>query len=347
MALDDLRRLEEVGAFDPTLPFGALAALHVPFDELAGPPARVEARMISALQRGGRVGLIGASGTGKSSVISAVLQSNRELFAPILVPASSQSERMMAEPVEVAGHLITTITRAARQVGYLGAGEEQEALRRTAPTRRIGRSRQATLTAGVPWLQGKLATDVGDQVADVPVGLDERQEVLDQVLAAVAGQGLIPVLVFDDTDRWIDGVGFEHPTRTVDGFFRRVLRWVSELDCALVVAVHRGYLAPSGARAHLLEALDTPVDLPPLPDLDALARIVRRRITVAFEDSDAATPALHTVMSLEALATAFEDYRRSGLRRAIGHIHLALLDACAIGTETITRPHLASAISAR
>lgn len=127
------------------------------------------------------------------------------------------------------------------------------------------------------------------------------------MLAAVAGQGLIPVLVFDDTDRWIDGVGFEHPTRTVDGFFRRVLRWVSELDCALV----------------------------------------RRRITVAFEDSDAATPALHTVMSLEALATAFEDYRRSGLRRAIGHIHLALLDACAIGTETITRPHLASAISAR
>lgn len=87
--------------------------------------------------------------------------------------------------------------------------------------------------------------------------------------------------MFDDTDRWIP----DDDADTVDGFFRDIIRWLTDLPVSVVVAAHRRYLDNGSRRRYeLLEFLDTQVAIPRLEDATALATILERRIALKVVD---------------------------------------------------------------
>lgn len=58
-------------------------------------------------------------------------------------------------------------------------------------------------------VSAELAKQVGPPQA-IDRSAAETLEVVEQMLATVHGEGLVPVLVFDDTDRWLSGSLGEH-----------------------------------------------------------------------------------------------------------------------------------------
>ncbi len=70
MSRSPVGSLLEKRAFDQRPPVDALYQYHVPFDDLL-PGRQVESELLALALARGRVGLVGASGTGKSSVASA------------------------------------------------------------------------------------------------------------------------------------------------------------------------------------------------------------------------------------------------------------------------------------
>ena len=140
----------------------------------------------------------------------------------------------------------------------------------------------------------------------------------------------MPVLVFDDTDRWLTGSAYTEPEALVAGFFGRVLPELAELRCALVVAVHRRYLKDQTTRAAVQRTLDTPVEIPSLTAADGIAKVIESRVR-AHARSAGSRPSIRDVMTQVAIDQLFQHYHRGlrgELRGVLGAVHIALAEAC-------------------
>lgn len=150
--------------------------------------------------------------------------------------------------------------------------------------------------------------------------------------------GLVPVLVFDDSDRWLG----DADATTRHEFFGRMLPSLRELPCALVVAIHRHYLADADLRGDIERALEVRIDVPRLPGVDALHTVLDSR-TQAHCQLD-----LSRVIDAAGLDRVFAAYA-SGLRHEVRGVlkivHVALTEACDAGADRITDRHIDAAIA--
>jgi ABC-type dipeptide/oligopeptide/nickel transport system ATPase component len=235
-----LRALQQRHAFDPTPPEADLGNLHVPFDTLTGTQG-YEDRLAGALRRGERVALIGRSGAGKSSITEHVLGSSFvQDLAPIKIRVGLDPASVITDPGAFTRHLVRTV---ARHLEQNETGRRRRAAREFS---RGGRQRPVKLTvsAGMPWLTGELAADIGTVAAQEPLSGNEVLEQAQQILALIGHRKLKPVLVLDDTDHWLTRVGLPEPAQLLAGF-GDVLRVLAEglPAAAAVVAVHTSYLS--------------------------------------------------------------------------------------------------------
>jgi hypothetical protein len=97
MSRSPVRSLLEKRAFDQRPPVDALYQYHVPFDDLL-PGRQVESELLALALARGRVGLVGASGTGKSSVASAA-------FGPLVQGVLLNRRPSLAPHVQKGVHL--------------------------------------------------------------------------------------------------------------------------------------------------------------------------------------------------------------------------------------------------
>ena len=310
-----------------------LGALHVPFDELTQ-PGQTEARLDAAVRRREPVALIGASGSGKSSVIAHMLGPLAEGVAPLFVPLAAMPAETIDTPVHLADHLLSTITRLA---GSAAARIEAD----LAPgTTMITRTRRVGGGLGWGWMRGEMARQVTHQTKlEARATLLDKTDALAQVLEIVSAEGLRPVLVFDDTDRWLRNGG----TKLVESFFGEGVRWMLELPAALVVAAHPHYFETT-PRDRLLQYLDTRITIPQLPTTAAIDAILRRRIERYAGVTD---PDLPEVIAPDASAAILGVYREAGsLRRALQVCHTALHEALSDGAPRLTARHIQAAANA-
>ncbi len=299
---------------------------------------QVEARLSAGTLGGERIALIAGSGAGKSSVVSHVLGPDAVGVAPILVPVHPLG-RGPTTPDQIANEILSLLGRHAR-----AASAESV----TGTSRRVteGRRRSSNIELDLRWLKGGRAKEVERQTeTESLISLREKSEVIDLILRGIHHDGLQPVIIFDDSDRWLAGT---HP-ETVSGFFRGVVRWLTEFPVSVVVATHTRYLEPSlepsdHRSADLLEFLDTRIEIPRVPSSGMLARILERRIACNIEDtvhSDANLSDAVTEQSIEAL---FDYYSQGApLRKALQTAHIALADAVSAGAGTIQPSHIAAA----
>ena len=314
-----------------------LGAYHVPFDLMLGGD-HVEARLQSGAVGGERVALIADRGAGKSSVIRYVLGPDAPNVAPILVPVHPLGKGA-GTPDRVANEILSLLERHAR-------GVTTEAV--TGTRRRVTevRTRSRNIGLGLDWLKGERATEVGRQTeTESLISLREKSEVIDQVFRGIHQDGLQPVIVFDDSDQWLAGTHAE----TVPEFFRGVVRWLTDFPVSVVVATHARYLEPGAewsdhSGADLLEFLDTRIEIPRVPSVEMLARILERRMTCNIEDTVHSSAILSDAVTDQAIEALFDYYSRgTPLRRALQTAHIALADAVAAGAEVIQASHMAAA----
>lgn len=347
MSVHGLLQLQAGHAFDPAPRHGELYALHVPFDDLTG-GGGCEQVLGAALSRGERVAVVGSSGCGKSSVISHVLNPLVEGLAPLPVPVAIEDPQVATSAVAFAAHLVRTV---ARYVEYAlpQAGVDAEAValrtsREIAPPRR---TRSSRLSVAPSWMGARveLAAELRSASERWPV---ERpgQEIIDEaqaILDVVTAHGLRPVVVLDDTDKWLQLPGLPDPGELMTAFFAQVPRLLSEqLATATVIAVHENYLGQPGYQASA-GFLESTVRVPAVPDHAGLARILSRRAAAHLDEE---FTELMTEPALEALMEHYAAGATADLRRRVLFVaHTALTRACDEGADLIAFRHVELAIN--
>jgi len=340
MSRELLLHLRDEVAFDPYPRREALGVYHVPFGDLVPGLARPpEQAVAEAAQRSEAVAVVGESGRGKSSLLSAALGPLVEGIAPFLVPISGESTQLVREPRAMAFHVLRTIADVAGRHGLVEQADA--AVQQGAPVRLVGGDR---VNAKVAVTLGVISAEVGRQARDASA-LERSAaailEVTEQVLVGIGGRGLTPVLVFDDTDKWLRSSGFEQPEPLVRGFFARTLLQLRELSCALVASVHPEYLTMAEVPEALERVVGTRVDVPVLPDVDALGKVLASRVGAHTVDDPERWAGwdLADIIAPDALQRLFDHYR-SGLahelRSVVRAVHAALAEACDAGMDRLT-----------
>jgi hypothetical protein len=340
---DALTALVKARAFNATPPRHDLGRLHVPFESMVD-GCHVESRLDDGARRGDRMALIGASGCGKSSLVSYVLGPTAIGVAPILVPVHALEDgagraRSVADAVIAQLRLEAADETGAAESIDAAIGEQRQVT--GASSRRRG------LSGGPTWASGDLSKEISRQTANQEfIYLPEKVEVIEQCLRAIRLDALQPVVVFDDTDRWIDA---DHRD-VVSGFFGEGIRWLADLDVSVVVATHANYLQGGNAAPDVLTFLDTRVEIPPVPSVDQLARILERRVQAHPPESAGSEAALSLadVLAEPALEELFSQYTARGSLRALLQVaHVALVEAADVGADIITSHHISAASQAR
>ena len=310
-----------------------LGALHVPFDDLVG-DHRTERRLDGAVRRQERAALIGPSGCGKSSVLARVLGSDIEGVAPLIVPLAALPATTIDTPSHLVDHLLATVIR---QAGVSTADLDADV---ASHTEIVTTTKRGGLAAGWGWLKGELAREVKRQTEiERHASLIDKTDALAKVLELITHDDLQPVLVFDDTDRWLSNGG----PALMRSFFSEGVRWLLELPASLVVAVHPHYFTDL-PQQQLLQYIDTQITIPQITNPGGIEAILARRIEL-YADTD--KPDLRSVFTDDAVIAVHNVYTDSGsLRRAIQICHTAVHDALDAGLQQVTKYHIQAAANA-
>ncbi|MDE0066241.1 MAG: hypothetical protein OXN44_05120 [Acidimicrobiaceae bacterium] len=341
-----LQSLRERSAFDPTPKFDDVGVYHVPFESMgAGTP--VESRLRDGTLRGERIALIADSGCGKTSVVSNVLGPTAESVAPILVPVHSLE--MGATKAElIADAILSQLLRQARAVGHRtpdaknSVGQQRKVINVNRRTKSLG------LGVQVPgwWARTEIAEQIEQQISTTEmIALVDKLDVIRLCLQSVRRDSLMPVFVFDDTDRWT----VTAEDTIVEGFFGSAIRWLAEIDASVVVATHTRYLAANVGGPELLTFLDTRVELPRVPSVGHLSSILERRIQVHLDEEHGGehSARLNDVVESSAIDELFQHYERGlSLRRVMQLAHIALAETVDAGAGKITGREIEAAIQA-
>lgn len=277
MTNDLLVALQEAHAFNPTPRHDRLYALHVPFDELTGTLA-CEAALERALRQGHRVALVGASGTGKSSVSEYVLGPLVEGLAPMRIPITMERQEIATDPAAFAGHLTALIRRWV----HTSLPKQTRDAAVIAPAPRGARTQKVSVAPAWMGAKVELAYELSQashpEIATSAQVIDQTRQLID----LIRGDDLTPVVVLDDTDRWLSTSWQPDNPATRAAFFGKVVRILAEeLDTAAVVAVHPTYLADTDYQA-AAGFLDATIHLPQVPTSTAVARLLTHRSAAAL-----------------------------------------------------------------
>lgn len=339
-----LQHLRDCHAFDPTPKFDDVGAYHVPFESMSV-GTHVEGRLRDGALRGERIALIADSGCGKTSLVSHVLGPTAESVAPILVPVHSL-ELGATKAEHVADMILSQLARQAREAG-LAETATSDAVGLKRSLTRVSR-RITSVGARIPgWMaHADIAKQIENQISTTePITLMDKREVIYQCLQPIYGDSLMPVFVFDDTDRWTAASEEE----IIAGFFGEAIRWLSELDVSVVVATHTRYLESSLGAPDLLAFLDTRVEIPRVPSAKQLGCILNRRVQVHKDvvRGKAQTWRLEDIVNSSAVQELYRQYEQgSSLRKVLQLAHMALVETVDANAESITVRDIRAAVQA-
>lgn len=360
MSVELLRALDDWRVFESMPLPGARSDLFVPFDRLAG--VGVEGTLRRGLADLRRVALVGAVGSGKSSLLEYVLSTTDDPLAPLWVSAGHEGERTLTDPTEFARHVIRQIVRWAGPLGRMTTTEERAALVATTaaqPSMTTTSSQTIGFKIAAGWLEPSWSREVVRTLVDPEVERSRSEFVdsLRDLVALIHDWGLRPLLIVDDFDIWVStAVGGDQ--RKIDVFFEQTCRMLAELNWGVVISVQPEYCGLAGfVAAREQRYLNERMELPQL-DARALLQIFDERVLHAVAArNDAATAAGEPALlgasgAHDAFEPGFEEtlhgrYRRDwNLRPVLGIAETALRNALAEGDERVSIAALRAAMVA-
>lgn len=345
MTTDSLAALQGWHVFDPAPRRFDLGIYHVPFDTITA-TENTEAVLARSVRIPERVGLVGHSGSGKSSVIAYVLGPMEEDIAPIRIPVAAESTDTITSPEGFARHVVRTVSNYARDAAIMSDDDRRRIIEQANANEFFeGDARKARLALTPGWLAGRteLSAELSSASSAV-IAPRSGSEIIQQagrVIDVVASADLMPILVIDDSDSWLNVAGVEDRTHLLSGFFGPVTRMLAEeLNASVVLAVHDSYL-PLDSFRQAAGFIETLVHIPAVPDQAALRSILEKRVTVHSDSS------VEDVVSDEALNKVYTHYTgpaSGNLRKTLLVCHTALQAAYGDGADIISGGHVDTAI---
>lgn len=321
MTLQGLGTLARTPAAAPAHTPAEQARLYVPVQSLRT-ALQLEDAVRKDLLTNRKVALVGASGSGKSSLAHWLISTFDRELAAVFVPVSTvMADDQFDTALPVLRAVLGQLRRLATDSGD----------RRTHVDKVI-----AGTSVGPAWLRGSLQTElvhVTEDLGPSAQALDLTDQ-LQEAVSVLRHEGVTLALVFDDTDKWDAARPGLEAAR--DGFFGVALRWLAEhLDGAVLAAVHARYL--DGERREQLTAPFSAIHEVPVLDPAEFAALLERRL--AADDV-----AIVEVLTEAAVADLYEVYRLEGsIRRALQTLQGALQVAIELRQEMIDAPHVQSA----
>lgn len=214
--------------------------------------------------------------------------------------------------------------------------------------REVGRRQR--LSFAPSWLGAKfdLAYELQQVTAETPPTSGQVVQQAREILELISAHGLRPVLVLDDTDKWLNTSWQDDADKVRGAFFGRVVRVLADdLAATAAVAVHTSYLSDPDYQA-AQGFLDSTIHVPAVPDAAAVGKIFARRAALGLglpEGREATV--LNDLMTTDAVDAWYEHYVRMShnLRRHILFVaHTALTLACDTGAEVLGAAHIEMAI---
>jgi len=192
-----------------------------------------------------------------------------------------------------------------------------------------------------------LAYELQQASAQTPLSSGQRMDQARQLLDLIRADDLQPVLVLDDTDKWLNTTWQPDATTVRSAFFGRVIRVLAEdLSTAAVVAVHPTYLADAEYQS-AAGFLDTTIHVPAIPSPAAVGQILGRRAGLALDLEDEQS-ALDQAIAHDAVGELYQYYARHApdmRRRVLLTTHTALAIACDDDADQIQTRHIEVAIT--
>lgn len=333
MSSQQIAALAERAVFRPRSRLWELHELHVPFDTLAHSRS-YEQQAIARITQGTCVAVIGASGTGKSSVIAWLCSQ---------LPASHVALRIPVTGVEDPGS-VGEVARLALSITLdeilLDADDQMQLEQARADSTTAARS---PVGVSAKLGGGPIPAEVSVNTASLRQEFTHNRLDGDHLLALngrlvpiLSDAGITPVFVFEDTEATVGGAD---DRQRAEAFFAGPLSaFVDQIDAPTLVAVQTHLADGSRAFARLAPVLERLA----IPLLDRHARrvvdsILARRIELA--DLDQPITALFDNPALDELASF---YRQSSgdLRRLLAATHEAAEHATADQARLVGLPHV-------
>lgn len=238
---DHLVELEQGFAFQTSARFELLAASHVSHSDLGA--RDIEGALRRAIDHGeGVVTVAGRMGSGKSSVVAAVIDSLDEGFVPLRVSVVGVEA---GDPPQFARHVLREVNDLPE--AQLSQHEQRALQRASADGRTVSRRRELRAGFGIA---GGIAVLTGQVVGDIKTitGEELRHEAdpaevfggLQRLFGAFWKVGRCPVLIVDDTDHWGGDPAL------AEAFFDQTARALGRQDAVTVVAAQSEYTALGG-----------------------------------------------------------------------------------------------------
>jgi len=343
---EDVEILHDSGAFNPSPRHQELFATHVPFDTMTGTHA-CEQTLAASLRRRERVTLVGTSGAGKSSVIAATLHPMVEDLVPLPIPVAVERPAVAGDPVAFVRHLVQVVSRLVQLTEPVSGRQARRIESETQP--KLKRGKAFSVAPGLVGVSVRLAYELEAAVSEPSTTSDQIMDQGRQILDLFRSRDLTPVLVLDDTDRWLTATWLPDSRQTRDAFFTTIPRLLSEeLDAAAVIAVHPTYLDDAAYRA-ARGFLSRTITVPPVPSAGAVAAILYRRIALAMDARGLPAVDVNEVLADAALVSVHDYYaaRPSDVRRNLLLVLHAALTLAVDDPETdrIERRHVELAIA--
>jgi hypothetical protein len=344
VSLEQLRALYKSHAFEPRPAQDWYTATHVAFDQLFDTDT-IETRVRHAVAAGGRVAIIGRSGTGKTSLVDHAVSDPALL--PIWMHVAVENPELIVDPLGFGQLLVTAMVDTGQR--YLSHADVDSSLA-VAGERYQKEGSRRTARAGAGLNSGWSKLDVAREVVTAAPDVSRRVTVADVGRALgglfdiVHSNSLIPVVIVDDSDRFLQIVAPETSAALdlLTPFVERVLPWLAALDCAKVVAVHPTYAASAQWAAARREGLaGDEIAVPVLINQAQIEAILTRRLEAFGRSAE-----LPEVLDGQALATLFTSYRAQPMptiRSCLTLASSAVVLACDQRADTVTHLHVGSA----
>jgi hypothetical protein len=343
MSFDQLVKLNQLMAFDPRLVQDWYVATHVHFDGLFETDT-IETRVRDTAAGGGRVSVIGTSGTGKTSLVEHAMSA--EGLLAIWMHVAVEEPELVVDPKGFGKLLVTAIVDSAKRM--LSDEEKDRGLAVTGDRiAREGTKRTRKGGAGIKvWGSLDLAKEVTTAAPSIsaPVTVAVVAHALRDLLELVRRNGFMPVVVIDDSDRFLQVVKKQSvgAPDLFAPFVTKVLPWLAEFDCAKVVAVHPTYVGRKEWVAAKREGLaGAEIEVPTLDDEDQLGAILERRLDAfdaprdlddVFEDG-----------TLSGLFDRYEQQETPTIRKVLTVAHAAVVLAIDQRADVVSALHVEGA----
>ena len=349
MSYDQIVTLDDARAFEATHRFEDLAVFHVEFDQFT-PTRGAEAVLRRMASTGGRVAVIGPSGSGKSSLMTHVLgpfaEGLPEGLIPLRIPVGGEADETVSERIPFIRHVIGTLLHLASPEALTEHQRRGIEEKLAGLPRKAGREVTRKYSLGTPlWLaNAQFAREVKTAAQAVPRELSTAGALheLQRVVELFRTHGTEPFLVFDDSDAWLRIAG-EDSTPLANAFFAENVDMLArETDCGFVVAVQNQYTSLDSYR-EVRAQFSTQIGLPPdeLETALAITAVLTRRIRLAGVGSELG--AIFGQEALDLLIARFE--QTHNLREAVRGADWAVQHARVDGSESVDRATMRKAIT--